>query len=1362
MRTTGASCPAAWTAATIVPSGAASIRYQTVASTRPHLETWGSSLSAVASTVEPCAAEGKVGSVCASARLSFGGGAAVAGAAITSATRAVRKIFMAASLRGAAHAALTRGSRASRRWWNQGVQLRQMSLVEVKLLGPLELVVDGRPVAVRRKKQRALLALLALRAGEVVSTDGLVSELWGEAPPKAAVGSLQNLVSELRRLIGAELLVTRPPGYVLELDPQHVDAHKFERAAREGTGLREALALWRGPALADLAYEPFAQSEVARLEELRAVAREELFDAELESGEHALLVPELEAFVAEHPLRERPRRQLMLALYRSGRQADALEAYRQTRSTLVEELGLEPSAELNELEQAILRQDPALGLEKTTAPSEPERRKTVTILFADVVDSTELGAGLDPEVFRGVMTRYFDEATAAVERHGGVVEKFIGDAVMAVFGVPAVHEDDALRAVRAAAELRDAVERLSAELADSYGIALPLRMGLNTGEVLVGDPGSGASFATGVPVNVAMRLEQAALPGEILLGESTYALVRHAVEGEPVDPVELGSVLGRTAPFRLSAVGEAVRPLGSARLVGREDELAWLLAAFAGVQAERRSRVVTVLGDGGVGKSRLAKEFVETTGARTLRGRCVSYGQGATFLPLAEIVREAVPERPQAAIAELLAGDEQAALIAERVAQLAGQAQGVGLTGEIFWAVRRFLEALALQQPLVVLLDDIHWAEPTLLDLVEYLDAWTTDAPLLVLCLARKELLEQRAGWGAENRVLPLDPLTAQEAGSLVDEIGTSLDEAARARIVEVAEGNPLFLEQLLAFAEEAGPEALAAVPPTVEALLAGRLDRLEPEERALLERAAIVGRDFSRSAVVTLSPPDDLAGLDRRLASLAGRGMVRGLRGDEDPYRFHHVLVRDVAYAAITKDARAELHERYGSWLEQRDGPDEIIGYHFEQAHRYRSELQPGDQRLGPLAKAAGTASRRGRHERLEARGPPSDDQLARPRHFTARTGGRREGGTALRAWDRAALVRRRPWERRGLVRGACDRRSPRRAPRADRARVRPSLHRPRGRPVAPARAARRSHSRVRRGRGRTCLGEGVAARRLCPRLDARSLRGLDRAPPSMHSSTTGDPGWSPSGCLSELATALFHGPMPVPDAVDRCEQLLDETTDPTGSAGVLVFLGGLRALEERFDGAFETLDAADEIYRELGETYALANNSGRIRGLVHRLAGDAAAAEGVFRECCETFERVNDETALATIAAGLGQTLYDQGRYPEARDWSALAEERCPRGDIIAQFSWRSLKGKLLAQQGLAAEGEAFAREALGIVERTDALSSHGEVLLDLAEVLRAAGRSAAAAERIEEALELFERKGDTASARRARSLFADVTAV
>jgi DNA-binding SARP family transcriptional activator len=1253
-----------------------------------------------------------------------------------------------------------------------------MQRIEFRVLGPFEVSMEGRALELRRRKQRALLALLLLHAGEVVSTDRLIEELWAGRPPKAAVGSLQNLISDLRKALGRDLVRTRQPGYVLDVEPEQVDLHRFERlvaqaseggdAQRRSELLREALSLWRGPPLADLAFEPFAHVEAARLEELRTAAREELIDAELELGRHSQLVGELEGLVAENPLRERLRGQLMLALYRSGRQAEALEAYRRARETLVDELGIDPSPELQRLEQSILRHDAELDLPAAPISTEQptgERRKTATVLFADIVDSTSFATALDPEVLRAVMRRYFDTVRTIVERHGGTIEKFMGEAAMAVFGVPQMHEEDALRAVRAARDLREALIALNSELGREHALELRVRIGINTGEVLTGDAEAGQPFATGAAVTVAMRLQHAALPGETLLSAPTRALVGEGAEVEPIEPIDAGGTHDPIQAFRLLAVDEGapLRGLSNAAFIGRQGELEALETAFRAVRDERRSRTLIVLGEAGVGKTRLASELVASLGERAsaLVGRCVSYGEGATYLPLAEIVREVAPERPQATIERLLEGDEHAAVVAERIAELTGQTEGTAPTGELFWAVRQLFEGLARRSPLVVVLEDLHWAEPTLLDLVEYLAAWPVETPLFLVCLARPELRDERPGLGAEAEVLRLEPLEEAAIDLLVGELGgAEIGAEARRRIASLAEGNPLFVEQLVAFLEEAGPEALESVPPSVEALLASRLDRLETGDRVLLERAAVAGREFSRGAVVHLTPPDELTGIDRRLRSLAGRSLLREVRGEDDALRFQHVLIRDVAYSAITKERRADLHERYGSWLDARNEPDELVGYHAEQAHTYQNELHPGDPAVGRLASWAG--------ERLAAAGirawkradtPASVNLLGRavallPAESEERATLLCELGVAQR-WAGELEVAETTFAD-AIAAASGD---PRIALRAKVELAHAHLFRD------PAHGAHELLELAERAipvfeelgddraLGRTWRHIGyVRGGMQCRNRDweqaaEKALVHYRRA------------GWSAAGCLAELAAALFFGPTPVPDAIRRCDELLEQATDMAGRANVLVYKGGLEALAGRFDAGRSAIAEASSTYQEIGEVYALANNSGRILGRVELIAGDYAAADIALRESCETLERFHDWAGLSTSSADLAQALYGRDRGEEAKAWAERAESRARTDDLSAQFSWRAIRAKLEAQAGNLEEGTKLGFEALQIVERTDALTQHGEVLLDLAQVLSLAHRLEEAVDGVESALKLFSRKGNVSSAERARTLLSGI---
>ncbi len=623
-----------------------------------------------------------------------------------------------------------------------------------------------------------------------------------------------------------------------------------------------------------------------------------------------------------------------------------------------------------------------------------ETRKTVTVLFCDATSSTSLGETMDPESLRNLMTRYFDVMREVIEFHGGVIEKFIGDAVMAVFGVPSIHEDDALRACRAAVEIRDRLAVLDTAIRADRGATIEWRMGLNTGEVVAGDASTRQRIVTGDAVNVAARLEAAAAPGEILMGADTYALVRGAVSAEPVEPLALKGKAQPVPAWRLSSVtdttGRHARPL-EAPLVGRRRPLHLLEDAFREAVEERICHLFTVLGVAGVGKSRLVEEFIASQGdqACVAAGRCLAYGHGITYWPVAEALRHGMgtaeddaAETAAARLQDVLKDEPEADRIASIVGGLLGVQDSPPAPDEIFWAIRKTFEALARHQPLILVFDDVHWGEPTFLDLVEHMADWTRDAPILLIVMARAELLEKRPAWGGGKRwatTMSLEALSEGESQELLGSLlgHTELPAELKRQVGQAAEGNPLFVEELLGKLIDDGFLVTTAdgwvptgdvreltIPPTIQALLAARLDGLNGEERTVIERAAVEGKVFHRGAVMEMAPEPMRPQVRDRLASLIRMELVRPEQASfsgEEAYRFRHLLIRDAAYQALAKQTRSELHERFAAWLERVAGDrlaeyEEIVAYHLEQAYRYRAELGPPDAHAQEIAIRAGT----------------------------------------------------------------------------------------------------------------------------------------------------------------------------------------------------------------------------------------------------------------------------------------------------------------------------------------------------------------------------------------------------------------------
>jgi DNA-binding SARP family transcriptional activator len=824
--------------------------------------------------------------------------------------------------------------------------------MEFRILGPLEVVDRDRPLRLRGTKQPALLALLLVHANEVVPEERVLEELWGAEPPQSGRAALRVRVSGLRKALPGVTIATRARGYVLELEPDALDAARFERLLARGSAalaaaeleeaasvLRAASALWRGPALADFAYESFAQAEIARLEELRVRALEDRIEAELGLGRHADLVGELEALVGAHPLRERLRGQLMLALYRAGRQAEALAAYRETRRYLADELGLEPSPALQALEQEILRHDPSLEPPSlpvaapqpaSPSPHPGAERKLVTVLVAELGASPVLSG--DPERTGANLDRLRTELAEEVEAAGGRVEAFTGGALTAVFGAPVAQEDHAERALHAALTLRRRLE-------EGFGEDVSLRFGVATGEAVVGE----GRPSVGRPVAGAMRFAHAAPPGSVCVGKRAAATARGAFEfGAEEDAYG--------CRYLLRALSVTSARGGGTALVGRAGELDALRAAYRRVVREGRPHLASVVGDAGVGKTRLVRELwdglpAESPAPSRRSGRCHSYGRGTTYRPLAEVLREELG---------LLETDTSETVLRRlRGREILGLTLGLDVATDLHpldagarlhegWVA--LLTELAAERPVVVLIEDLHWAQDPLLDLLERL-VDEVRGPLLVVGTARPELLAARPAWGRRRdaTTIWLEPLADDDADRVLGNAAVDLPDDVRGLVLERAEGNPFFLEELLAsLAGRKGADP--SIPDSIQAVLAARIDLLPPTEKVALQAAAVIGRSFWRGPVREL-----LEGEAPDFALLESRDFIRrrsasSLAGERE-FAFKHALTRDVAYASLPKASRARLHAAFAEWLER---VAEGRGEHAALlAHHYAEAVRPEDADL-------------------------------------------------------------------------------------------------------------------------------------------------------------------------------------------------------------------------------------------------------------------------------------------------------------------------------------------------------------------------------------------------------------------------------
>lgn len=954
-------------------------------------------------------------------------------------------------------------------------------------------------------------------------------------------------------------------------------------------------------------------------------------------------------------------------------------------------------------------------------------RKLATVLFVDLVGSTAFVAGADPEVVRRRVTAYFERVSHCIEHYGGTVEKFAGDAVMAAFGVPVAHEDDAERALRAALKILEEVQALGLEA----------RIGVESGEVLV--EATDSTFATGEAVNVAARLQQAAEPDEILVGPGAHRLAGSAIQFDENGHRELRGLDRATPVWRAAGLVEELRPFPklAGPFVGRESELDLLRTTWERTLRANRAHLFTIYGDPGVGKSRLAQEFVAALeGATVLAGRCLPYGEGITYWPLAEMVKVAAGISDDDPVEEAYRKLRECCED-EAVADLIGLAVGVleaverqATPQEIAWAAREWAEQLADAQPLVLVFEDIHWAEEPLLELIEHLAAWVREAPLMILCLARPELLDVHAEWsGGRMRAMSieLERLQRAESEELVDTLiaETGLSAELRNEILQVAEGNPLFVEETIRMLGEGGDGRLG-IPDTLQALIGARIDRLPAASKALLQRAAVIGRVFWLGALA------DVEELDRLLEDLEMRELIlreqRSTISGERAFRFKHVLIREVAYSGLPKAARAEHHRRFAAWLEERAGEEllEIRAYHLDHAAQLLGELDgtpPSD-----LATAAAAA--------LEAAGKRA---LAREANSSARK-------LLLRAVELEPTLQRRhkaavaAWRLGDFPALASEAEEVLAAAReaGDRSIEGRSLN-------ALADLAMTRDADV--DRARELAEEALAvlpAEDVVGRFDALFLRGwvgwirgdlgdgkrfvkeaLELAREAGRKDLESQ--------AAQQAALIYVARMETDQAaqmVDRACELAEESGSIEARAYAVSSRGRLLSMTGEFDEAEEALEQARALFEEAGNALGTGKALLALAWLVWR-KGDTERAERTFRDSIRVLKPLEERGTLCESQRSLAQLLVAQGRLEEGERLALEARKTVGPQDQPSRATTRMALAVVRAAQGRDEEAESLLREAVDVISATDFVYTRYEVLGTLRKFLASRGRLEEAAE-------------------------------